>query len=253
MILFLALEIPTTMIVRFFSLAKSFVPRLPPQTRLSIYFILLSFFASLVPSYVLFLFAVDQTLDSTGRKLASVAAVAALQIDGDLHARVQGTGSDYDAIMEQMRRILHVNTDQSIVHVYSLRKAPPEDDGEVRETEFAVDSAKVSDFPWLAPEDIAPYGKRYCLDEGMKSAFRGIPGSTANLYRNGCGVWRTGYAPIRTRDGTVDAVLCIDGSVLDEDQRLLELRNLCQALVLSAMVIAFFFSLLAGRWLIPRL
>ena len=223
---------------------------LPSQTRLSISFVLLSFFVSFLPSYLFFESTVRQTLDDTARKLSSVAAVAALQVDGDLHARVQGAGPEYDAAVEQMRRILRANTDQSIVHVYSLRLEAPDPNGVVDETNFAVDSARAKDFPWLAPEDIAPYGKKYCLDDGMRSALiQGVPSATANLYRNGCGVWRTGYAPIRTSDGRIDAVLCVDGSVLEEDQRVHRIQRLCESLVFGAMIAAFVVSLLAGRWL----
>jgi hypothetical protein len=223
---------------------------LPSQTRLSLSFVLLSFAASFAPAYLFFSFTVQQTLDATARKLSSIAALGALQVDGDLHASLTGPGPRYDALVEQMRRILRANTDQSIVHVYSLRLEPPGPDGVVDETLFAVDAARPGDFPWLAPEDIAPYGKKYCLDAGMRrSLYEGIPGATANLYRNGCGVWRTGYAPIRTSDGRIDAVLCVDGSVLEEDLRVHKVRELCQGLVLGSMLVAFVLSLIAGRWL----
>jgi hypothetical protein len=222
----------------------------PHQTRLSLSFVGLSFLSAFLPARLFFESTVQQTLDDTARKLSSIAAVAALQIDGDLHARVRGPGPELDAIVLQMRRILGANTDQSIVHVYSLRLDAPGPDGVVVETRFAVDSARVTDFPWLAPEDIAPYGKKYCLDDGMRSVlYDGVPSATANLYRNGCGVWRTGYAPIRTSDGRIDAVLCVDGSVLDEDSRVHQVRQLCEALVLAAMLGGFALSLLAGRWL----
>jgi hypothetical protein len=224
--------------------------RLPLQTRLSLSFIGLSFLTTFVPAYLYFDFAVRQTLDDTGRKLSSIAAVGALQVDGDLHARVRGPGPEFDRVVEQMRRLLGANTDQSIVHVYSLRPEAPDPNGVVNETEFAVDAARAKDFPWLAPEDIAPYGKKYCLDAGMKSSlYQGVRGSTANLYRNGCGVWRTGYAPIRTSDGKIDAVLCVDGSVLDEDLRIHALRSLCQSFVVGSMLVAFVLSLVAGRWM----
>jgi hypothetical protein len=163
---------------------------------------------------------------------------------------VRGPGPQYDAIVEQMRRILRANTDQSIVHVYSLRLEPPDQDGVVNETEFAVDAARPKDFPWLRPKDISPYGKKYCLDAGMKrSLYDAVPGATANLYRNGCGVWRTGYAPIRTSSGKVDAVLCVDGSVLDEDLRVHAVQRLCEILVVASMLVATVLSLFAGRWL----
>jgi len=223
---------------------------LPSQTRLSLSFVVLSFVVSFVPAYLFFESTVRQTLDDTARKLSSVAAVGALQIDGDLHAKVQSAGPEYDSIVEQMRRILRANTDQSIVHVYSLRLEAPDPNGVVDETNFAVDAARAKDFPWLAPEDIAHYGKKYCLDDGMRSALiRGVPSATANLYRNGCGVWRTGYAPIRTSDGRIDAVLCVDGSVLEEDARVHRIQSLCEWLVLGAMLAALGVSLLVGRWL----
>lgn len=224
--------------------------RLPIQTRLSLSFILLGFLASFVPSYLFFEHTIRQTLDDTARKLSSVAAVGAMMIDGDQHAAILGPGPQYDSMVEQMRRILRANTDQSIVHVYSLRPEAPDPNGVVDETQFAVDAARAKDFPWLAPEDIAPYGKKYCLDAGMRSSlYEGVPGATANLYRNGCGVWRTGYAPIRTSAGKIDAVLCVDGSVLAEDLRVHEVRELCQSLVLGTMLAAFALSLLAGHWL----
>jgi hypothetical protein len=226
---------------------------LPSQTRLSLSFVVLSFVASFVPAYTFFSFTVQQTLDDTARKLMSIAAVGALQIDGNLHAAVRGPGPQYDAIVEQMRRILRANTDQSIVHVYSLRLEQPDKDGVVNETEFAVDAARPKDFPWLAPEDIAPYAKKYCLDAGMKrSLYDGVPSATANLYRNGCGVWRTGYAPIRTSDGKIDAVLCVDGSVLEEDLRVHQVQRLCEGIVLGTMLAAFVLSLIVGRWLALR-
>lgn len=224
--------------------------RLPLQTRLSLSFVLLGFLASFLPSYLFFEHSIAQTLDDTERKLSSIAAVGALMLDGDLHAAVRGPGPQADVLVEQMRRILRANTDQSIVHVYSLRPEAPDKDGVVNETEFAVDAARAKDFPWLAPEDIAPYGKKYCLDAGMRSSlYDGVPGATANLYRNGCGVWRTGYAPIRTSDGKIDAVLCVDGSVLAEDLRVHAVRELCQSLVLGTMLAAFALSLVAGRWM----
>lgn len=219
------------------------------QLKIVMLFLTIYFVVGLVPLYLLFSLAVDALQDEVSDRLTLAATIGSQHIDGDAHARIRSaediTSADYLAVREQMRRMVTRGEHPSIVHVYSLRKKESANN-EREGTYFVVDSAEVGDFPFLSAEDIAAFGSPYCLGPGMIEAFKGNTSTTGFLYESGCGTWRTGYAPIRTGDGTIDAILCVDGSATGTLASMQKMYSWTRFSLVSSMVFLFILSIIIG-------
>lgn len=216
------------------------------QMKLMMLFLIIYFVVGLIPIYLLFSLTVDALNREAGIRLQAVATFGAKLIDGDLHAKIRtkdDVGSDaYKKVKAQMRSILHSSPDLNVVHIYTLRKSPKIND----HTYFVIDSAEVTDFSFFSEDDISKFGYPYCLGPGMKKAFAGNPSSTGFIYGNNCGSWRTGYAPIRTSDGKIDAILCVDGSAEDTLAQMEKCHSWGKFSIILSIIFLFLVTIVIG-------
>ena len=66
--------------------------------------------------------------------------------------------------------------------------------------------------------------------------------STSFLFPNQCGVWRTGYAPIITTNGKIDAIHCVDGSVIESNNLFKNSLQLSYFIVIFSFIFCFILS-----------
>jgi PAS domain S-box-containing protein len=178
-------------------------------------------------------------IEMLGDRLESIAATAALKIDGDAHARITShrdvDGTDFAKLSEVVRNCLKAN-DLPHDAMYTLR---PVERGGRKGTEFVVMGG-------------TPYtGDPYVLRPEMGRAMRDrVPTHTSTVYTDEYGTWLSAYAPIVTSDGVVDGVLEVDmpadvlAALLAENTR----ETLLYTFI--CMLLAIFLGAVSVRWLL---
>ncbi|WP_242523140.1 response regulator [Thiocystis minor] len=168
-------------------------------------FVAIALFVSALTSLVLFQTVRDQAMSDLRQRLGDIVGVAAASLDADLHVRVTPeAGMDSDDF-RRMKRALQAIRDgaSDLQYVYSLRHDP---DSAIR---FVVDAED-------DPADMVDLGTLY--DDASELLRRNIATLEDTLvesevYTDRWGTWLSGYAPIRTADGSRVGVLGADISV----------------------------------------
>ncbi len=145
-------------------------------------------------------FWIDRTnlIEDKGRELEEIAATAALQLDGGLHESIPSptdyTNAAFLSLRTHLVRIKELaNLDQDL---YTFRR---KDD----RLEFVVMSHPE---PFYDTYDYNKFSIKPVVDQVLAS---GRPGHT-QLYHSKDAEYISGYAPIKTADGRVVGLLCID-------------------------------------------
>lgn len=204
------------------------------RTKLALSFVGLTVLSAAVILSYLYFSVRAQNRATLRNNLTNLVGVAALQVDGDLHAQITSpedqNGPAYQQLTSLLRRIQA--KDQDIYYIYSMRPTPG---GQIS---FVLD----------ADEEPSMVGEIYS-DPGPVLAARFSDMSAAavedDLYTDEWGVWLSGYAPIVRADGSVDAILGIDiaaNSVLAQERALLWK---CLIAFAAAVVLTF----LMGIWM----
>jgi methyl-accepting chemotaxis protein len=202
--------------------------RLTLKTKLSLAFIFLSALAALLVTAALYQVSQNQLMTTLREELRSMAAVAALQVDGDAalqFSQPQDQNSPaYTAFRAALQRIQAAGS--GVEDVYVMRRGA---DGQIA---FIADSA----------EDPAKLGAVYTdASPLLKANFADLRGPLVEetFYTDQWGVWYSGYAPFYTADGQVAGVLGMDISAAEVVARQ-------HALLVTALAIGGGVSLLAG-------
>lgn len=172
-------------------------------------------------------------------RLRDIAAIGALQVDGDEHALLtdpaQEGNETYLKLKRTLQRIRDSGTD--IRFVYTMRQNP---DGNIM---FVVDAEE-------SEEDISHLGDIYD-DAGpaLREAFATMqePLVEPDFYTDKWGTWLTAYAPFYRSDGQREGIIGIDISaskVIEREQQ--AFKNVALIVVLSIPIIA------ALGWLLGR-
>ncbi|MFZ5909575.1 MAG: GAF domain-containing protein [Chloroflexota bacterium] len=172
-------------------------------------------------------------------RLRDVAAVGALQIDGDEHALLTDPSQEGNETYLALKRVLQDIRDSGtdIRFVYTMRQNA---DGNIV---FIVDAEE-------SEEDISHLGDVYD-DAGplLRESFSTLqePVVEADFYTDKWGTWLTAYAPFYRSDGQREGIVGIDISaskVLEKEQ---------QALFTAAIVLLLSIPLIAGLgWLFGK-
>lgn len=135
--------------------------------------------------------AVGRDIRAKTDELGSVASEAAGAIDGDAHAEI--TGIDHPAFLS-VRHILRDTVDRHhlVSPVYTLA---PSGDG----TRFVV-----------MTNEVPYFGHNYLLHDEMRPVFDRGESSRKGVYGDEHGYWVSAYAPIKTQDGKVVALVEVD-------------------------------------------
>lgn len=181
-------------------------------------------------------------VDMLGTRLESIAATAALKIDGDAHARIRSredtSGADFEKLSTTVRNCLEAN-DLPHDAMYTLR---PVERGGRKGTEFVVMSG-------------TPYtGDPYVLRPEMVRAMEERrPTHTGAVYQDEYGTWLSAYAPIVTSTGEVDGVLEVDMRADVLEGLLAENTRETVVYTLICMLLAILVGAVSVRWLLRPL
>ncbi len=173
-------------------------------------------------------------------RLADAVGIAALKVDGDLHATLRNAGDEqtgtYRAILKQLRSIR--DTAKDIRFVYTTRI---DSRGTIT---FVVDCEE-------NPQSVSHVGDVYPeASPRMRAAFRPPYGVSVEeqFVKDRWGTFLSGYAPIYRKNGELEALLGIDitaEKVLAYERRyLLTILLVCTAVCIPAVILG---TILARR------
>lgn len=173
------------------------------QTRLSASFVILAVVAVVVLTLVIYFAVRSQLLQDIRVKVRDAVAIGALQVDGDLHATLvdagQEGGDDYTRLKKVLQDIRDAGVDYRFV--YTLRVIEGK-------TYFIVDAEE-------SEEDVSHLMDWYAdlpQETTNTLAVLAEPYVEPDFYVDQWGEWLTGYAPVYTSDGRIDAILAMDVS-----------------------------------------
>ena len=174
--------------------------------------------------------------DNIRTRVRDYAALGALSLPADAHARLRGpedeAGADYAEVVAALRRIAANSTD--IVYTYTVRK---QEDGQIVFVGDATEAADEISHLGDVCEAATPL---------LRAAAEGIDKVTMeeDFYTDAWGTFLSAYAPIRTSHGTFDGLLCLDISfqsvsaiLMDHLVRLVIILAACSAVILPAAFI----------------
>jgi len=171
------------------------------QTRLAASFAVLAVLAAALLTLVVYLTIRAQLLQDARARVRDAVSIGSLLVDGDVHATLVADSQEEGEVYAQLKQVLQKIRDAGVNYrfVYTLRVI----DGK---TYFIVDAEESEEdvshlMDWY--DDLAQETTDYLanLDE---------PFVEPNFYTDQWGEWLTGYAPIFTSDGRLDAVLAMD-------------------------------------------
>lgn len=174
----------------------------------------------------------DYLLEMSKEKTASVAQMAASFLDAELLSSVQPgdeESEEYTETVEMMRSFL---VDEDLEYIYTMRK---DEDGNVV---FAIDADD---------EEPADIGEEYETYDEIEEAFTGKVAIDSEFTVDEWGTVYTGYAPIFDENGKVAAIVGVDCSVENIENRVAGMRKALIIIELVCFVIAFLFAMLIGK------
>jgi PAS domain S-box-containing protein len=181
------------------------------------------FFAGAVAcEWLLYRTASEVLHDTVSDELAQLAAVAAHSVDPEAHARLlrpaQLNGADYRAVVAPLRNI--VTALPHVRFIYTVRTSP-------EGVRFGVDAALPLDADHDGVLDQSGLGELYeAPDPAMLRALdQGVPATTDQPYGDRWGTFMSAYAPLRTPDGRLEAVVGVDVSARDYVARTAAMRR----------------------------
>ncbi|MCE1254160.1 MAG: methyl-accepting chemotaxis protein [Anaerolineae bacterium] len=163
-------------------------------------------------------------------------SIAALQINGDEHAKIQTQADSQSAEYQHIREILQniQNTSSNLSEPYTMRV---NSDGKIL---FIVDASV---------EDPINVGAEYSEPSVLlleNAATLNHPIVEDDIYKDEWGTWLSAYAPIYRSDGSLEAILGLDISaekVIAEENELLGVSMVIITLILPlAFIIAYMLS-----------
>jgi GAF domain-containing protein/HAMP domain-containing protein len=171
------------------------------QTRLALGFALLAILSTGIVTIVLYWNVRNQLLQDVRVRVRDAVSIASLQVDGDAHATLVDASQEGNETYNQIKHILQLIRDAGtqFVYVYTLRIT----DGRVF---FVVDAE-------TDPDEISHLMDEYYEFDPAKAAILAElkePLVDEEFYTDRWGTWLTGYAPIFTSDGNLEAILSMD-------------------------------------------
>lgn len=171
-------------------------------------------------------------IDEQGRQLLHIATTATTFMDGDAHARLVGPGiseAEFQALCTQLRTVERANELNGSVTTYV--KAG---------NGFKVAFSGQGPSRRGASVQLRPEGER---------AFEKGEGINTFLYEESDGAWISAFAPVRTRDGNVVALLEVKGHATRLNSIIVDhFKTLFLEVGLTGLFILGFFSLVLRRF-----
>ena len=186
----------------------------------------------LLGSSLLVFMSYDQTSralkDTIRTRVKDYAALGALSLPAEAHARLRGpaddAGADYAELVAALRLIAANSTD--IVYTYTVRR---HDDGSIIFVGDATEAADEVSHLGDVCEAATPL---------LEASVGGIDEATMeeDFYTDEWGTFLSAYAPIRTADGRFDGLLCLDISA--DSVRAILMRQLLRLVLMLAICTA---------------
>lgn len=191
------------------------------QGKLIVNFVFLVLGIMLVTGIIQYGISSKQLLEDTQKNVTTLAAAAAVAIDGEKHAELTSTMDSTSEIYSEIRGELQAfQKETGVTYIYTLL---PQSDNT---TQFIVD----------ADEEPSLLGDEYVYLDAMKSAFNGTA-SAGEIYTDEWGTFLSGYAPIKTTGGKVVAIVSIDIDASDIAQREMQLvMNIALNIIVSMIL-----------------
>jgi serine/threonine protein kinase/HAMP domain-containing protein len=201
--------------------------------------------ATLIAGLAISQHAITEQAGHFRQELASIAAGAALMIDGEAHRRLAAAGEDaaQDPEFAQVRRTLQEfkDTRPEITHIYTMAGLP--EGGEGRVVRFVVDASHEIDRDRngvIGPDEVvARPGQPYDASTAPQ-LIKGFETATADeeFITDQWGSWLSGYAPIRDSQGRSTGLVGVD-LASDHLTRLEHGFLLHSAVLLGSTLLAF--------------
>lgn len=213
------------------------ISRLSLRLKIAAAFVIQSFIISALFISILYLSFRQEIRQNLRDALLRKVSIAALQIDGDLHAQVLSaqdqTSSPYADIRQRLQDIQQA--DEDIYYIYTVRA---DSQGQAI---FVIDATL---------DEPSQVGDPY-PDAGpmLQANLTGMaqPMVEQDLYTDQWGTWLSGYAPILRSDGQVESILCIDISadwILNQERRML---LICLAALGGSVMLSVVIGLFVAR------
>jgi signal transduction histidine kinase len=177
------------------------------QTKLAVGSSVLAVLISALLTFILYLNFRTQLRDDFRQRLRDIAAMVALDVDGDAHATLTRADQEGNPTYVRIKRVLQRNRDciTDVRFIYTWRKSPDgriifvvdaeSDPNEMSHLGDVYDSAEPSLLAQLATLDHIAADKEFMGDKW--------------------GVWLSGYAPFYRSDGQMEGILGVDISAAD--------------------------------------
>ena len=171
------------------------------QTRLAASFVILAVVAAAVLTLVIYFAVRAQLLQDIRAKVRDAVAIGALQVDGDLHSTLVDADQEEGEVYAELKKVLQQIRDAGVDYrfVYTLRVMEGKTyfivDAEESEEDVSHLMDWYDDLPQETTETLATLTEPYVEPD---------------FYTDQWGEWLTGYAPVYTSDGRIDAILAMD-------------------------------------------
>ena len=195
----------------------------------------------------LWFFATTSIRENFRHHLVTLANVAAMQVDADLHRSVRASaelnGADYLRAVAPLRRLRSASPDIRFVYTTVLegdtvRFVLDASDPDERDSDGALVQARIG--------DVDPTNEPVLLAV-LHGTARGDDASTSEPYSSKWGSFMTGYAPILDEHGHHTAVLGVDVNADIYIERVRQARRLAIIGVMPAAILVFALSLIYYR------
>ena len=216
------------------------------QTVISLGFIALGIAIGGTISTLFYIGAQDQLLQDLQHRLANIASIAALQIDGDKHATlVNPEDMQSDVYLQYEQELFNiVKAEEELLYVYSMRQA---EDGTIY---FYLDAGRD---PSIAEYQSDPIGEIvYEQPTDLLLDSFASPGGTVvepEIYADEYGSFLSAYAPIYKSDGSLEGFI---GADITADKVVAQERQLLLRSMLW-FILSLPFTVLFGWFLGHRL
>ncbi|MBI4335218.1 MAG: hypothetical protein HY589_01020, partial [Candidatus Omnitrophica bacterium] len=204
------------------------------RTKLTLSFVALLALISFTAVFFIYTKALNVHKDELRSKLVAIAATAAISIDAEKHSKIppERTSESLESYKEIRRMLQHIrDANPQIRYAYTMTRTDDPD-----YLQFIVDAereARLKSSP----------GERYNIitHPYMVQAFDSATADVA-FEKDNWGVWLSGYAPIKDKNGNAVAILGVDMSAEDffEAQKGIHVR------MAAVAIVALFLSLVLG-------
>lgn len=207
------------------------VRRMKLNWKISITTLLITCIVSIIVSAVSVRYTENYLLNISQSHAVSVAQIAADGIDADVIAEIMPGDEDTDNYNEILTQLQTYLLDEDVEYIYTMRM-------ENGVLQFVVDADT---------EDGAAIGEEYESYDVIDLAFAGEVSLDEEVTTDEWGSFYSAFAPIKNQNGDVVAIVGVDCSVANVDEKVSHLSKMLFLVEIICIGIAFIVSMINGR------